>query len=145
MDSGSYVTIANIQKHFGAEFEILPGVASKSGVRYTTADGGEISNRGEARVTHRLDNGDDLDLVFQDGDVQFPIISVKDFARIGSTVKFNKGGGTIHLPNGQTMCFQEEYGVYFIHLTIVPPETLPPPPTPDAPRGRRPVFIRPAP
>ena len=66
----------------------------------------------------KLDNGAELDIPFQDGDVQVPIISVKDFVRKSSVVKFKHNGGTIHLPSGSRMTFVEKFGVYFICLNV---------------------------
>ena len=65
-----------------------------------------------------LDNGSEIDIPFQDGDVQIPILSVKDFVRKDSVVRFKHNGGTIKLPSGSRMTFVEKYGVYFICLNV---------------------------
>ena len=64
-------------------------------------------------------DGTGIDMPFQDGDVQVPIISVKDFVHKGSVVKFKRNGGTIRLPSGTRMQFLEKCGVYFICLNII--------------------------
>ena len=148
VDSGSFVTIANCGKHFGAEHQIRPSVASRAGVKYSDASGGDIPNRGEAIITHILDDGSELDIPFQDGNVQVPIMSVKDYVHVGSVVKFRKNGGVIRLPSGKRMVFQEKHGVYFFCLNIVvkDPEIPPPPlPHPEGRRSKKSGFIRPAP
>ena len=117
VDSGSFVTIANCSKHFPGH-RVRPSAGSKSGISYSNASGGDIPNRGEITVTHQLDNGTELDIPFQDGDVQVPIISVKDFVRKSSVVKFKHNGGTIRLPSGSRMTFVEKFGVYFICLNV---------------------------
>ena len=48
-----------------------------------------------------------------------PIISVKDFVRKRSVVKFKRNGGTIKLPSGTIMRFVEKFGVYFICLNVI--------------------------
>ena len=107
VDSGSTVTIADCEKSFGPGTVVRPSAGSRSGAKYSNASGGDIVNRGETTVTHILENGDELDIPFQDADVQVPIISVKDFVRKGSVVKFRKRGGSIKLPSGTIVRFQE--------------------------------------
>ena len=119
VDSGSTVTIADCEKSVGPGTVVRPSAGSRSGAKYSNASGGDIVNRGETTVTHRLENGDELDIPFQDADVQVPIISVKDFVRKGSVVKFRKRGGSIKLPSGTIVRFQEKHGVYFLCLLLV--------------------------
>ena len=118
VDSGSSVTIANCAKVFHGH-NVKPSAGSRNGVKYSDASGGDIPNRGEVIVTHRVDDGTEIDIPFQDGDVQVPIISVKDFVHTGSVVKFKRNGGTIRLPGGSIMRFLEKCGVYFVCLNIV--------------------------
>ena len=99
VDSGSFVTKANCAKSFPGH-TVRPSIGSRNGVAYSNASGGDIPNRGEIVVTHQLDDNSELDIPFQDGDVQVPIISVKDFVRKNSIVKFKRNGGTIKLPSG---------------------------------------------
>ena len=56
VDSGSFVTIADCAKAFPGH-TVQPSAASKTGVSYSNASGGDIPNRGEIIVTHRLDDG----------------------------------------------------------------------------------------
>ena len=118
VDSGSFVTIANCAKSFGKKHLVTPGPASQAGVKYSNASGGEIINRGQTVITHHLSDGSTLKIPFQDADVQCPIISVKDFLKVGSMVKFKNEGGIIKLPDGRVMQFQERHGVYFILLDL---------------------------
>jgi hypothetical protein len=117
IDSGSFVTIANCAKTFPGH-TVRPSAGSRSGVTYSNASGGDIPNRGEIVITHQLDDFTELDIPFQDGDVQLPIISVKDFVRKNSVVKFKRNGGIIKLPSGSVMRFVEKFGVYFICLSV---------------------------
>ena len=171
VDSGSFVTIANCAQAFSGH-TVQPSAGSKSGVKYSNASGGDIPNRGEVVITHRTEDGTEIDIPFQDGDVQVPIISVKDFVHKGSVVKFKRNGGTIRLPGGTILRFLEKCGVYFIclnivsgrgindscHETVEPDQAMltglvdntgvPPPPRPHPdPRceRRRSGFIRPVP
>ena len=124
VDSGSFVTIADCARTFPGH-DITKSKASRAGVKYSNASGGEIANEGEVVITHRLDDGTEIDIPFQHGKVQLPIISVKDFVQKGSVVKFKRLGGSIRLPNGRTMRFVEKHGVYFLRLCVVsgkPPE-----------------------
>ena len=121
MDNGSFVTIANCQKHFGPDFKVKPSEGSKNGQTYSNASGGEIRNRGETTLVHMLEDGSTVEIPVQDADVQVPILSVKDFVVKGSVVKFRLHGGTIRLPDGRRLAFHERHGVYFICLNIVPP------------------------
>ena len=66
-----------------------------------------------------LDDGSEIDVPFQDGDVQVPIISVKDFVTKGSIVTFKKQGGTIRLPTGKIMRCVEKLGEHFICLNVL--------------------------
>ena len=45
VDSGATVTV--IPPHVGKEYEVVPGEASKAGVKYEVANGDEIPNLGE--------------------------------------------------------------------------------------------------
>ena len=101
VDSGSFVTIANCAQHFGSDHEVRPGAGSRAGVKFSNASGGDIPSRGEAIITRLLEDGSEINIPFQDGDVQVPIMLVKDFVHVGSAVKFKKGGGTIRLPSGK--------------------------------------------
>ena len=121
VDSGSFVTIADCAKVFPNHIvQSSPG--SIAGVTYSNASGGDIANRGQVIVTHRMDNGSDIDIPFQDGDVQVPIVSVKDFVHKKTRVKFKDLGGTMKLPSGSILPFVEKFGVYFIGLNVVDPE-----------------------
>ena len=118
VDSGSFVTIANCGNAFKGH-KVEPSVGSRNGVKYSNASGGDIPNRGEVVITHRMEDGTEIDIPFQDGDVQVPIISVKDFVHKRSVVKFKRNGGSIRLPSGTRMQFLEKCGVYFICLNII--------------------------
>ena len=85
VDSGSFVTIANCPKVFPGHV-VQPSAASAAHVKYSDASGGDIWNRGEVVITHILDEMNEIDIPFQDGDVKVPIISVKDFVKKGSIV-----------------------------------------------------------
>ena len=118
VDSGSFVTIANCAKVFPGH-TVHPSPGSIAGVKYSNASGGDIANRGQVTISHRMNNGTEIDVPFQDGDVQVPIISVKDFVHNKSVVKFKKREGTIKLPTGSILQFVEKFGVYFICLNVV--------------------------
>ena len=118
IDSGSAVTVADCAKHFGPACKVVPGKASRAGVKYANASGGEIANRGEALIRHRMTDGSILEIPFQDASVQCPIISVRDYVTIGSVVKFRRDGGSIKMPDGRALRFQERAGVYWTLLDL---------------------------
>ena len=118
IDSGSAVTIANCAKHFGTKYKVVPGEASRNGMKYSNASGGEIINRGETLIPHKMPDGTTLWIPFQDADVQCPIISVRDYAKIGSIVKFKRDGGSIKMTDGRVLRFQERCGVYWTLLDL---------------------------
>ena len=72
-------------------------------------------------ITHRMDNDSDIHIPFHDGDVQIPIVSVKDFVHKKTRVKFKDLGGTMKLRTGSVPPFAEKFGVYFIGLNVVDP------------------------
>ena len=87
-------------------------------MKYANASGGEIANRGEATIRHRMTDGSILEIPFQDADVQCPMISVRDYVTIGSVVKFRRDGGSIKMPDGRALRFQERAGVYWTLLDL---------------------------
>ena len=121
VDSGSTVTIADCAKALGPKFKVRPSAASIAHVSYNDAQGGAIPNRGEIVVEHILDDGTTIPIIVQDGKVKMPIISVKEFVKRGSVVKFKNLGGTVRLPDGRVMVFLEIVGVYLICLNIAEP------------------------
>ena len=102
-------------------------------MKYRCAGGAEIANEGEVTVKAVDANGTPMPtIVFQHAKIGMPILSVRKLAKKGAKVEFEHGGGTIKLPNGDTIPFVQRHGVYFVRLFVQDPNN------PDMPG-----FIRP--
>lgn len=101
---------------------VLSSAGQRQGLRYTTASGERITNRGEQRVGVTSREGDGYDITFQVTDVSRPLLSVPRLTEHGFRVDFGADGGTISHPRaGKTMKFQRRNGVYVLRLRVRPP------------------------
>ena len=116
--------------------DLLPGhpiaenAASLAGERYLTADGKQIPNRGEQRITFKTWEGHDCSLRLQVADVTKPLLSVAQLVDTGHDVAFGRTGGTIRHPQtGRTIAFTRRAGLYvlpvWVHASEEPSEQLP--------------------
>ena len=104
-------------------------VASKSGVYYTSANGGTISNDGQQTVPVCFENRIKTYAVFQVAEVSRPLMSVAKICELGNRVLFGAGGGVIvNLASGQSTPFYKKDGVYVFSMWV--------PPLSESPFGR---------
>ena len=89
LDSGATVTV--IPPHIGRDYEVVPGAASKAGVRYEVANGEEIPNLGEKLLPVVTNEGSWRGMVAQVADVTKALQSVRALVRAGHVVVFGDG------------------------------------------------------
>ena len=78
-------------------------------MKYTTADGNELSNLGECDVPFRTREGYKCGIKFQICDVHRPLLSVTALTARGNQVHFYENGGYIKSQDGkQTIQFARE-------------------------------------
>ena len=97
IDSGSEPTIANCSRVF-PKHPIKQSEAQKRGVRYVSATGNTVENKGEVDITHRDPDICDFHFTFQHADVHCPIISVKYLVGLKCKVLFSDDGGCYQIP-----------------------------------------------
>ena len=81
LDSGAIVSV--IPPHVGEDYEVVPGAASKAGVRYEVANGEEIPNLGEKLLPVVTNEGSWRGMVAQVADVTKALQSVRALVRAG--------------------------------------------------------------
>ena len=123
VDSGAGVNVCKWKKHFpGAKLRKTSHV-----VKMTTATSEEIVSGGEVVVAAKTQEGHNVTTVFQDADVDLPILSVavlSDSSKLGSDVRFKRNDGYIEdIATGKRCNFIKRQGVYFIKL-LVPKDLL---------------------
>ena len=103
------------------DYQVKEGEAKKSNVKYTTADGNELSNLGELDVPFRTREGYRCGIKFQICDVHRPLLSVTALTARGNKVHFYENGGTIKSQDGkQTIQFDREDGVCVLTMYVPP-------------------------
>ena len=127
MDSGAAECVA--PKDMAPQYRIADSVASRSGVFYTSADGGRLDNLGQQELPIAFDNGMRAMATFQIANVSRPLMSVARICELGNRVLFGASGGVIvNLESGQVTPFEKEDGVYVFSMWI--------PPLSESPFGR---------
>ena len=128
MDSGAAESVC--PRTMAPQFAIQDSAASKSGVYYTSANGGKIMNLGEQHVPVCLSNGARSICTFQIAEVSRPLMSVSRLCEMGNRVLFGANGGVIlNLHSGSATPFHKEDGVYVFEMWI--------PPLAESPFGRQ--------
>ena len=124
MDSGAAECVA--PRDMCPQYLISDSAASKSGVFYTSADGGRLDNLGQQQLPIAFDNGMKAMATFQIANVSRPLMGVAKICELGSRVLFGASGGVIvNLGSGQVTPFEKEDGVYVFNMWI-PPLSEPP-------------------
>ena len=115
MDSGAAECVC--PKSMAPHFPIEDTTASRNGVFYTSANGGEISNLGQQTLPVAFENGVRCCAVFQVAEVSRPLMSVARICELGNRVMFGAGGGVIlNLRRGGVTTFTKKDGVYIFPL-----------------------------
>ena len=117
MDSGSFVNIANHEKHF-PRAKLRPSALQKQGVKCAAANGSEIQMKEEMVVRAYTDNGDRAQVTFQNGDVHLPILSVARLSDHHDALFHDSGGVLTHRKSKRKTNFVKKDGVYFIRLKV---------------------------
>ena len=119
MDSGAAESVC--PRSMAPQFAIQDSLASRSGVFYTSANGGKTMNLGEQHVPVCLSNGARSIATFQIAEVSRPLMSVGRLCEMGNRVLFGANGGVImNLRTGEMTPFQKEDGVYVFEMWIPP-------------------------
>ena len=112
LDAGSAVNVVDFERH-------LPGIkvresnSQRRGVKYLTAEGGQIPNRGEGAVTYKTEIGETKTTIFQNASVGMPIMSTNVMAKEGNDITYRATDGYItDTSNGRQTPFCEREGVY---------------------------------
>ena len=93
--------------------------AQARGVKYESACGGEIENRGEFDIKWRATDDRMRVTTFQNARVGMPIFSVSNIAKDKHRVVFEDDGGhVLHEPSGYRIDFIIPSGVYFIKMLV---------------------------
>ena len=123
VDSGATVTV--IPPHVGKEYEVVPGEASKAGVKYEVANGDEIPNLGEKLLPVVTAEGSWRGMLAQVADVSKALQSVRALVRSGHVVVFGDGdSGSEHYVynklTGDTNLVKDDGVNYLMGLHIAP-------------------------
>ena len=101
------------------ECPLLPSAGSKAGVKYVTANGTEMPNRGEQRVRVQTKEGAMCMLKMQVTDVRKPLMSVAKICDTGHKVTFSSHGGEIiDLKTGDITKFDRVDDVYRLEVNL---------------------------
>ena len=117
VDSGAGAQSACKAKHYqGAT--LRKSAAQERGVTFKNSSGGDMPLNGEFAIPTTTDEGHRGEIVFQNLEVEMPIVSVPMLCH-HSDVDFKKRGGTIrHRTTGEVSRFIKKSGVYFIKLKV---------------------------
>ena len=117
IDSGASENV--ISEKMAPQFKVKPSQGSREGVRYVTANGETMANRGEKDVKVLTSEGHRCLLKMQVTDVKKPLMSVAQICDASHRVVFTKEGGSIeHEVTGQTTQFNRVDNVYRLKVGI---------------------------
>ena len=124
VDSGAGANVASRSDHFpGAVMdEHDPSVPL---IKLSTASAEIIDGGGNFTIHALTAEGHANATTFVDAKVDMPIISVAKVVEDGGRIIFNKKGGTIIAPSGETSRFIKRRGVYFLKLMVQRTVALP--------------------
>jgi hypothetical protein len=118
IDSGASENV--ISEKQAPHVKVRPSQGSREGVRYVTANGETMPNKGEKHIQVKTNEGHKCMLNMQVTDVKKPLMSVARICDAGHQVIFRNDGGTIiHTETGQTTKFQRIDNVYRLKVGIV--------------------------
>ena len=91
-------------------------------LKLSTADGELLPNAGARRVTSYTQDGQKVNRVFYEADVEMPILAVSELSqegRSGSEVSLRRRDGYLEdLQTGQCQPFVKRRGVYFMKMLV---------------------------
>ena len=125
-DGGLWITIDSgasenvISEELAPQVKVRPSLGSREGVKYVTANGETMANKGEKHIQVKTSEGHKCMLNMQVTDVKKPLMSVARICDAGHEVVFRSNGGTItHTSTGQTTKFQRVDNVYRLRVDVV--------------------------
>ena len=108
-----------ISEKMAPQFSTKPSKGSRGGVKYVTASGSVMSNKGEKEVKVRTKEGHKCMLRMQVTDVQKPLMSVSRICDAGHRVVFTRDGGYVeHEESGQKTEFARVANVYRLKVEV---------------------------
>ena len=120
IDSGASENV--ISEEFALQVKVRASQGSREGVRYVTANGGTMSNRGDKHIHVLTTEGHKCVLNMQVTDVKKPLMSVARICDAGHEVVFQSGGGYIkHTGSGQITKFNRVDNVYRLKVSVAQP------------------------
>ena len=121
MDSGAVATVV--------PSDTFPGVkpreteASRKGMYYTAANGGEIRNRGELTLKGMADNGTRMNVIAQACDVTKPLASAREILKGGNRIVLEEKGSYIeNMKTKKKIPIERKNGMFMITLKVEAPK-----------------------
>ena len=117
-DTGSGVTAARCSEAFPGH-QIRESKDGKRRIKYVSANNGVMENQGETEVQFMAT--EPLHIVFQNADVNYPIIPGRRLMRKGCEIYLAKTHGWILLPDGNKVDIVVDKGVLWAELKALEP------------------------
>ena len=132
MDSGAHVSVGPRNIGSKAGYTVRESAASKAGVCYTAANGGEIPNLGERLLAVVTEEGTVRGMTQQVADVTKPLEAVRANLKSGHAVIFNddgSGNGTgsfmVNKTTGEINAIHDDGSNFVMRRWIIPAQEVP--------------------
>ena len=117
VDSGATETVVSSDN--AKSVPTVSGPASKSGVKYSTANGEVLDNEGEKHMLMSSLEGVNRAITAQVTEVNKPLLSVSKMVKAGNTVTFSPEGSYIYDGyTGEVMQLEESKGLYWLKMWV---------------------------
>ena len=117
IDSGAVTTIAPV--------DTLPGIkpreteASRRGITYTVANGGEIKKQGEITLRGLADNGTKMNVIAQASDVTKPLASAREILKGGNRIVMEENVSYIeNMKTKKRIPIQRKNGMFIVTMKV---------------------------
>ena len=132
MDSGAHVSVGPRNIGSKAGYVVQESAASRAGVCYTAANGGEIPNLGERLLAVITEEGTVRGMTQQVADVTKPLEAVRANLKSGHAVIFNddgSGNGTgsfmVNKTTGEINAIHDDGSNFVMRRWIIPAQEVP--------------------
>ena len=132
MDSGAHVSVGPRNIGSKAGYTVRESAASRAGVCYTAANGGEIPNLGERLLAVITEEGTVRGMTQQVADVTKPLEAVRANLKSGHAVIFNddgSGNGTgsfmVNKSTGEINAIHDDGSNFVMRRWIIPAQEVP--------------------
>ena len=132
MDSGANVSVGPRDVGVKAGYEVQEGAASRAGVRYTAANGGELPNLGERFMAVLTEEGTVRGLEQQVADVTKSLEAIRANVKAGHAVVFDddgtgRGVGSfmVNKTTGEVNAIHDDGSNYVMRRWIIPRHEVP--------------------